>query len=186
MTTVFLSGSRRLSRINEDVRRRVANMVGQGFKLIVGDANGADKALQAFLSAQEYTNVLVYCSGPTCRNNVGGWPTINIDVDPKLKGREFYVQKDREMSRAADFGFVVWDGESLGAISNVVDLVLSNKTSVVYLSPAKAFVNVKSAKDAIQLIDLGGGDQDDKDIQKLRKMLDKGLAEYASQTVLPF
>lgn len=186
MTTVFLSGSRRLSRINEDVRRRVSNMVSQGFKLIVGDANGADKALQAFLSAQDYTNVLVYCSGSTCRNNIGGWPTKNIEVDSKIKGREFYVQKDREMSRAADFGFVVWDGESVGAITNVVELVLSNKTSVVYLSPTKTFVNVKSVKDAIQLIDLGGRDQDDKDIQKLRKTLNGNLVESASQTVLPF
>ena len=46
MTTVFLSGSRHLSRINDKIRGRLENMTTGGLHIIVGDANGADKVMQ--------------------------------------------------------------------------------------------------------------------------------------------
>lgn len=45
MTTVFLSGSRHLSRINDKIRGRIRSMAAGRLHIIVGDANGADKAM---------------------------------------------------------------------------------------------------------------------------------------------
>ena len=94
MTTVFLSGSRGISRLNDKVRDSVKNMMDKKFRIIVGDANGADKALQEFLSDLKYSNVMVFCSGQVCRNNVGNWDIRKVIVDEKLRGRDFYTQKD--------------------------------------------------------------------------------------------
>lgn len=147
MTTVFLSGSRTLGRLNNDVRKRLRNIVEQHFHVLIGDANGADKALQKYLAEACYTSVTVYCSGGHCRNNIGAWKTKSVDVDPQLTGRDFYVQKDRSMAEDADYGFVLWDGKSAGALGNVMELLKRRKKALVYFSPATSFVSVATADD---------------------------------------
>jgi hypothetical protein len=72
-TTVFLSGSRKISRLTDQVRVRLKNMIDQGFYIVVGDANGADKAIQSYFADCEYDKVVVFCAGDVCRNNVGDW-----------------------------------------------------------------------------------------------------------------
>ena len=62
MTTVFLSGSRKLSRLNREIRDRLQNIVEKQFSVIIGDANGADKALQKYFTEIHYQNVIVFCS----------------------------------------------------------------------------------------------------------------------------
>ncbi len=152
MTTVFLSGSRKISRLNDKIRNRIKNIVDQGFRVIVGDASGADKAMQTFLAERHYPNVAVYCAGSTCRNNIGDWKTQKVSVDTKLKGRAFYTQKDKVMASEADFGFVLWDGKSEGSINNIFELLNKGKKAVVYFSPRKEFFNVKSAEDIRKLM----------------------------------
>lgn len=152
MTTVFLSGSRRLSRTNELIQEWIKNIVDQGYRIIVGDANGADKALQKFLAEIHYPQVVVFCSGQNCRNNIGHWETRQITVDTHLKGREFYTQKDKAMAAEADYGFVLWDGKSAGSISNVFELLKRNKKAVVYFAPEKRFFTVSSLNDANMLL----------------------------------
>ncbi len=127
-------------------------MVEQGFHIVVGDANGADKALQSYLAAQDYRNVVVFCAGQECRNNVGGWEVNEVPVNPKLKGRAFYTQKDKEMAARADYGLVLWDGKSVGSITNVYELLKSGKKVVVYFSPEKRFMNVNDLGDVDTLI----------------------------------
>ena len=147
MTTVFLSGSRKLGRLNDDIRQRVRNITSQSFEIVVGDANGADKALQAYLSSLEYPKVTVYCAGARCRNNVGAWPIRHIEVPSNLRGREFYTHKDKAMARKADYGLVLWDGKSAGSIENVLELLRSGKRALVYLSPKKTFYSIASVAD---------------------------------------
>jgi len=168
MTTVFISGSRMISRLNDVVCDRLQNMINQDFRIVVGDANGADKALQGFLAAARYDNVIVYCAGSICRNNVGDWRVKKIQVDSKLKGREFYAQKDQQMAREADYGFVLWDGKSAGSISNVIELLKQQKPVAIYLSSEKRIVSVSHLQD-IQIV-LRSCDR--RDYQKLSKKID--------------
>jgi hypothetical protein len=144
MKAVFLSGSRAISRLNQEVRERLSGITSQSFDILVGDANGADKALQNFLKENKYENVTVYCSGGHCRNNIGHWKTYNVEVPTGSKGRDFYTQKDRLMAQIADYGFVLWDGKSPGSIENVINLLKGSKSALVYFSPDKEFVSVGS------------------------------------------
>ncbi len=147
MTTVFLSGSRKLGRLNDAVRARLRNMIDKDFHIVVGDANGADKAFQGYLASQGYRNVRVFRSGRTCRNNVGGWEVREVAADPKLRGRAFHTVKDREMAAAADYGFVLWDGKSAGSLENMRELSRRGKRAVVYLAPEGRFATVARPAD---------------------------------------
>jgi len=144
MKTVFLSGSRAISRLNQEIRERLAGITSQSFQILIGDANGADKALQGFLKEHHYSRVTVYCSGGHCRNNVGSWETYSVQVPAGARGRDFYTQKDRLMAKNADYGFVLWDGKSPGSIENVIALLKDGKSALVYYSPDKEFVLVSS------------------------------------------
>ena len=60
-TKIFVGGSRRLSRLSKDVMRRLDRAMDKGLTILVGDANGADKALQRYLASNRYNKVIVYC-----------------------------------------------------------------------------------------------------------------------------
>ena len=57
MTKVFIGGSRRVSRFNAQIRERLDNIMEKGFPIVMGDANGADKAVQQYLHSKHYQNV---------------------------------------------------------------------------------------------------------------------------------
>ncbi|MCA9410429.1 MAG: hypothetical protein KC931_01230 [Candidatus Omnitrophica bacterium] len=142
MIKVFLSGSRSISRLNDEVRARLDEMLETGATIVVGDAPGADKAFQAHLADKDCTDVVVYCSGTHSRNNVGDWERKMVMVGPGLKGREFYSVKDRAMARDADRGLVLWDGKSLGSLQNAIELLDQGKPVTVYLAPAETFFEI--------------------------------------------
>ena len=50
MNTVFVGGSRHVSRLPAPAKERLDNIVKNGFPILVGDANGADEAVQKHLS----------------------------------------------------------------------------------------------------------------------------------------
>jgi adenine-specific DNA-methyltransferase len=145
MNTVFIGGSRHVSRLPSEVKKRLDNVVASGHQVIVGDANGADKAVQKHLVDARYDRVIVFCSGSTPRNNLGSWHIHHVDAPKSAKGFQFYAAKDREMARKADFGLMIWDGKSPGTVLNVLRLVRAGKISVLFNVPEKAALNIKSS-----------------------------------------
>jgi probable addiction module antidote protein len=145
MNTIFIGGSRHVSRLPSEVKKRLDNVVASGHQVIVGDANGADKAVQKHLMDAHYDRVVVFCSGNTPRNNLGSWQIHHVDAPKSAKGFQFYAAKDREMAREADFGLMIWDGKSLGTVLNVLRLVRAGKISVLFNVPEKAALNIKSS-----------------------------------------
>ena len=152
MTTIFLSGSRKINRLNSIIESRLRNIVEKGFNIIVGDATGADKTIQKYFLSQKYKKVTVFCAGNTCRNNVGDWTVENVVVDSKLKGRDFYTAKDKVMATKADYGFVLWDGESPGSFNNIIALLKREKQSLVYFAPNKEFHTISTLTQAKKLL----------------------------------
>lgn len=149
MTKVFIGGSRRISRLDAEVQRRIDRMIEKRLPVIVGDANGADKAVQDYLRSKDYDLVEVFCSGGACRNNRGGWPTRTVPVPSggKRKDFSFYATKDRAMAEEATVGLMLWDSESVGTVMNVLRLIQRHKKVVVYVAPKHDFVDVKSERD---------------------------------------
>lgn len=147
MTKVFLSGSRAITRVAPDVVVRLERIVAQRLPVIVGDAGGADEALQAFFHTTRYPLVEVFCTGRTCRNNVWAWPTRSIVAPAGARGFAFYAAKDRAMADEATVGLMLWDGASAGTVMNVLRLLRRGKKSVVYIDPKAEFVDIKTEAD---------------------------------------
>ena len=144
MNTIFIGGSRHVSRLPSEVKKRLDNVVASGHRVIVGDANGADKAVQKHFHDIHYDKVTVFCSGASPRNNIGTWLTRHVDAPKHAKGFQFYAAKDREMARDADFGLMIWDGKSPGTVLNVLRLAVAGKIAVLFNVPTKDVINIKS------------------------------------------
>jgi hypothetical protein len=155
MTMVFIAGSRQITRLPAEVKVRVDTMIDRGFQILVGDANGADKAVQEYLAGKQYANVLVHCMERHCRNNVGHWPTVEVSAPKGTRGFDFYSVKDRPMADAAEYGLMLWDGKSKGTINNVVNLSRLGKTVVVYVAPIGRFRTIKAFDDLQGLLSQG-------------------------------
>ena len=152
MTKVFIAGSRQLSRLNADVKRRIDTMIDKGFTILVGDANGADKAVQRYLAEKDYRNVIVHCMAANCRSNVGGWSTREVAAPKGARGFAYYSTKDQAMVDDAAYGLMLWDGESKGTLNSVINMIRQEKPVVVYLAPKKTFQNLRSSSDVADLL----------------------------------
>ena len=156
MTKVFIGGSRRISRLNADVRRRLDRIVEKGLAIVVVDASGADKAVQQYLRGRGYERVEVFCSNGECRNNLGGWEMRSVPTPKGTRGIAFYSVKDEEMAREGTVGLMLWDGRSKGTLANMERLLKMKKKVVVYYAPNKVFFTLRSKKDLETLLSLGG------------------------------
>ena len=147
MKAVFIGGSRRISRLNAEVKSRLDRIVEQKLPVLVGDANGADRSVQQYLNDRRYTDVHVFCMKDRCRNNVGSWPCIEVSAPRGLKGAEFYTLKDKEMTNRASIGLMLWDGESAGTLANISRLIDQKKPVVVYQSKLGEIRTLRTAED---------------------------------------
>ena len=121
------------------VKERMDNIFASNFAVVVGDADGADKAIQTYLVECGVRNALVYCSGEKPRNNVGNWPVRKVESEHRPGSRAFFTVKDVEMARDADYGLMIWDAKSTGTLSNIIELLKRKKKSVVFVNKDKEF-----------------------------------------------
>ena len=143
-TKVFIAGSRRLSHLSKDVLSRIDKMVEKGFTILVGDANGMDKAVQSYLDRKQYAGVVVFCMEGKCRNNLGNWPTTSVRAaETSRRDFAYFSTKDRAMARECDYGLMLWDGQSRGTLTSIIDLVKQGKPAVVYVAGNKGSFSVK-------------------------------------------
>jgi probable addiction module antidote protein len=152
MTIVFVGGSRHVSRLSSETKDRLKNIIDKGFEVIVGDANGADKAVQSYMADADYKRVTVYCSGNEPRNNVGHWKVSSVVPPKTAKGFQFYAAKDRAMAEKANYGLMIWDGKSPGTILNILRLIRRNKLAVLLNVPEKKHFNFQTGTEWTQFI----------------------------------
>lgn len=153
MTSVFIAGSITIKTLDARVKERIDRIVESDFDVLVGDADGADTAIQRHLLESNSSRTTVYCSGAIPRNNLGSWPTHQVQTSATPGTRAFFTAKDIEMAKAAEFGLMIWDSKSTGTLSNVIELLSRGRKSVVFVNKDKVFRNVGSVE---QLSDLTG------------------------------
>jgi adenine-specific DNA-methyltransferase len=173
MKTVFVGGSRRISRLGSDLRGRLDQIVEKNLCVLLGDANGADKAVQSYLKERSYPHVIIFCTAGQCRNNLGHWRVESVAPPHKAKDFQFFSAKDAAMAREADVGLMIWDGESSGTMVNAARLVGSGKPVVVYVAPQKTFRTVKSPAQLEKLL-LGCP-------AEIRDRIDRYISEHAHE-----
>lgn len=142
MTTVFISGSMGIKNLDQKFKERIDNIINSRFAVVVGDADGADSAIQSYLSFVDAPDVTIYCSGSKPRNNIGCWPVNFIATKHEEGSRAFFTAKDLVMADTADYGLMVWDSKSTGTLSNVIELLTREKNSLVYANKTKTFYSV--------------------------------------------
>lgn len=135
---IFIGGSRAVSKLNPLIHDRLDEFIRRGDFILIGDANGADKAVQQHFAEREYPNVEVFCM-EQCRNNIGSWPIRNVAPPHNRKDFSYYAAKDIVMSQEAGCGVMFWDGKSKGTLQNILNLLAAGKKALVYLAPSKDF-----------------------------------------------
>lgn len=141
---VFIAGPRAISSLDSEVKKRLSSIMEERLTVLVGDANGVDKAVQKYLNDNQYRNVIVYASNGTARNNIGFWPIKNVPVEKGISGFDFYTRKDIQMAADADYGFMIWNGKSRGTLNDMIALATAGKTTLVYLTLRKEFYQCSS------------------------------------------
>ncbi len=152
MRTVFIGGSRDVSRFNKVIQDRLQGILDAGMSILLGDANGADKAAQRWFAENGYSQVTVFHSGDSPRNNLGHWTTRRITPKTKKKDFHFHAAKDLAMAETADYGFMLWDGLSKGTLNNILNLLERRKRVVVYFSPQRACHTLRQISDLPPLL----------------------------------
>ena len=123
---VFISGSISIKKLPQIAIDKLNRIIEQNLTVIVGDANGIDSLVQNYLADNSYSNVNIYHAGNYIRNNVANWPTISVP-SIKLTGRALYTPKDKEIAKDADFGMMIWDGQSKGTKANITEMTKLGK-----------------------------------------------------------
>ncbi len=152
MIKVFIGGSRKTATLLSSIAARIDKIIEGHFTVLVGDASGADKCVQQYLAEKKYENVLVFCTGDVCRNNVSNWKTKTVSASPSEKGFDFYAVKDLQMAREADYGLMIWDATSRGTLNNILNLLDERRHVLVFFSPDQSFHTIRNAEDLSALL----------------------------------
>lgn len=129
---IFIAGARNITNLDDSVKARLMSIYNNKHSVFVGDCYGVDTAVQDFFIKLKYNDVTVFASNGKARNNIGNWNVESVYVDNSIKGFDFYKQKDIAMANSADYGFMIWDGNSRGTLNNIINLVQQNKKVLVY------------------------------------------------------
>jgi len=131
---LVLGGSRHIQRIPQNLVELLQEWNGDENEFLVGDAPGSDSAFQKELSKIGATSVTIFTSAGYVRNNSGNWPSKQIESGLQSKSNAVHAFKDRHMTGIADSGLMLWDCESAGTLSNVIDLVESGKSCKIWIT----------------------------------------------------
>lgn len=176
---VFIAGPRAITELDANVTKRLEKIYNSNYTVIVGDADGIDSSVQRYFYDKNYKNVCVFASNGKARNNIGNWNIENVIVDDNIKGFDFYATKDLKMAKQADYGFMVWNGESKGTFNNIINLINLSKEVLVYYIPTEKFYTIKDMNDLDKFIG-----QNKKLSSKLLKLLPKKVPGYVQMSML--
>ena len=144
LSSVFIGGSLSIRELPKEVCQRLDRIIEQRLPVLIGDAPGADAAVQKYLNSKNFDHVRVFCSGRRPRNNIGGWPVESLKLDGQ--GFAFHSAKDRVMAIRTRYGFMIWDRKSQGTLLNVYRLTGYGKACVVWLQPEQRFLTIRSVE----------------------------------------
>ena len=148
---VFIGGSIGINFLNYEVENELRKIIQGELEILVGDAYGVDSLIQNYCNEYGYENVTVYASNGKARNNKGNWVIRSVFVPDYFKGRDFYTQKDIEMTLDCDYGFMIWDGKSKGTLANIERLLMGKKGVKLFLANKRKMTDINDFDDLKKL-----------------------------------
>lgn len=131
--TMFLGGSKNISRLDDRIKEDLIDYMNLGYKIIIGGSLGADFQMQKLLAENGYPLVTVYYSGDRPRFNLGNWKTKNVLSKKYLSDYECQTLKDNQMALDADFGYMLLQCREEGTMANINKLLEENKPCYVIM-----------------------------------------------------
>lgn len=131
---LFAGGSKGIKLPEKMIRDKTEEWIATGTEILIGDRSGADTAIQKALAGREYPNVTVYTVHEAARRNTGNWSVTVVPGSKPPFTFHDYRRKDAAMAKAADSGFMVWDGKSRGTFVNMVELLGLRKPVEAWLT----------------------------------------------------
>ncbi len=118
---IFISGSKSISKLPDLAKIFIDQFIENGDEILIGDCYGVDAVVQKYLESKGYSNVTIYCSGVTPRNNFVSAAKIHscTEAAKGLTGSEFQYVKDIQMAIDCDQALMIWDGKSNGTAENL-------------------------------------------------------------------
>lgn len=153
---IFIAGARSLTSLDVYAQAKMHSIFEKKHDIIVGDCYGIDAAVQKFFAGLQYDRVTVFASNGKARNNLGNWEIHSVLVPDGLRGFEYYRQKDLAMVNEADFGFMIWDGESRGTLNNIVQLIKQGKQVLVHIPSRDETYIIKDSNGIADMLERGG------------------------------
>jgi adenine-specific DNA-methyltransferase len=141
-----------VTRLDAAVKQRLDRIVAKGLPVLIGDAAGADKAVQRYLDEHGHRHVEVFAAGDPPRNKRRELAPARDIAWPLAKGIRLLRGQGPRHGAEASVGLMLWDGQSRGTLMNVLRLADRGKTVVVYVQPRKAFVDIRTPADLSDLI----------------------------------
>ncbi len=155
MTVVFISGSRSIQYLPQEVQVRIDEMIQNGLQIVVGDSErGVDSKVLSYLYDCGYPKVTVYSihSRSRVKRLLPDWSFKRIVPDTAARRddngrvanrRELETYKDRAMCDECDFALVIWQDTytnprfrrtcvSAGSLRNAIQLLLAGKPVMLY------------------------------------------------------
>ncbi|MGO6884211.1 hypothetical protein ACC702_36665 [Rhizobium ruizarguesonis] len=167
MESVFIAGSITIKSLPSLFIEKLDSLIAANLAVVIGDANGVDRAVQSILDDRGAANVTVFCSGEVPRNNLGNWPVKEIYSTAEPGTKAFFTAKDVAMAETAELGLMLWDAKSTGTLSNVIELTRRGKKTVVFVNKMDAFTIIRGVQDLQNLLKVmsdGALDQAEKKI----------------------
>lgn len=118
---LFISGSKSISALSEEVKSSLDEHIALGTEFLIGDCYGVDAVVQKYLDSKGYSNVTIYCSGETPRNNFVTRAKVRscAKAAKGLTRSAFHYVKDIQMTLDCDQALMVWNGKSKGTAENI-------------------------------------------------------------------
>lgn len=144
---VVLAGSIKFHALPDEVIQLLENLLDANVEFLIGDARGIDTEFQRYLKVKTYPSVRVFFSGLALRTNLGLWPATPVRAAGNARGAALHGAKDRHMTGIASEGVMVWDGESVGTIANVLDLLDQEKRCFLFVGPENELLCLESIRE---------------------------------------
>ena len=149
---IYICGSKYINELDKETIKAIKKHVEKGNEILVGDdANGIDTLIQSVL--RDYDKVTVYSPFEEARVNLGNWPVVQAGRKERLSHmKTFYFAKDAKMASDADMGLVIWDGFSVDAFINMLNIVVQHKNAEILRSGEGLDLLTSEFKDLEKLI----------------------------------
>lgn len=130
---IFISGSKSISKLPDLAKTFIDQFIENGDEILVGDCYGIDAVVQKYLESKGFSNVTVYCSGVSPRNNFTSSVKIHFCTEAAkgLTGSDFHYVKDIQMANDCDQALMIWDGKSKGTAENLKRIKEMGKPFIV-------------------------------------------------------